>query len=258
MQQVQGSSLKDTHTLSKTLRRSATSQSIDELREDWRETFEALGELAGEDFSEYADGFNDVLYETIAADKAFAAFTQGGEFYCGVEPHPSRNSSRTPDIRDSQQHLLRPKVLQDITCRYGGCGVRVRGIDAFRMHLQTIHDLDDRALIAIATLILTSLPSRPTYYQAALCVLGKVYANSLLVAFNSRMRIAAVTASTTAHEVPTVYSTARATTNEVQARHGGIVVTREDAVAFPPLYKGEDLPRHFEDDSPFHLVSKPE
>jgi hypothetical protein len=122
------SSLKDTHTLSKKPCRSSTLQSIDELRQDWRETFEALGELAGQDYSGYADGFNDVLYETIAADKAFAAFTQGGELYCGA----------------SQQRLLLPKVLQDITCKYDNCGVRVRGIDAFKMHLQMIHELDDR------------------------------------------------------------------------------------------------------------------
>ncbi|KAF9472082.1 hypothetical protein BDN70DRAFT_887418 [Pholiota conissans] len=114
------------------------------------------------------------------------------------------------------------------------------------------------ALVAIATLVLTFLPSRPTYYQACVCVLGKVYSNSMLVAFNSRMRIASLNASTTAHEVPiplsVSYSTARSVTNEngVQLRHSGLVITREEVSFSSPNYRGDDLdikniPRHYEE-----------
>ncbi|KDR82133.1 hypothetical protein GALMADRAFT_44609, partial [Galerina marginata CBS 339.88] len=45
------------------------------------------------------------------------------------------------------------------------------------------------AAIAILTLILTFLPGQPTYYQTSVSVLGKVYSNSMMVAFNSRMKI---------------------------------------------------------------------
>ncbi|PPQ93368.1 hypothetical protein CVT25_014044 [Psilocybe cyanescens] len=57
------------------------------------------------------------------------------------------------------------------------------------------------AILAIVTLVLTFLPGRPTYYQASISVLGKIYANSMMVAFNSRMVIGSSNATSTAHEV---------------------------------------------------------
>jgi len=55
------------------------------------------------------------------------------------------------------------------------------------------------ATIAILTIILTFLPGRPSYYQASVSVLGKVYLNSMMVAFNSRMKIGSTSASNTVH-----------------------------------------------------------
>ncbi|KAF8963794.1 hypothetical protein BDZ97DRAFT_1758398 [Flammula alnicola] len=90
------------------------------------------------------------------------------------------------------------------------------------------------AAIAIVTLILTFLPGRPTFYQASVSVLGKVYSNSMMVAFNSRMRISSVNSTSTAHEVPIPLSYTNPTSeNGTPSRNGGILVTREE-VSFPP------------------------
>ncbi|KDR68068.1 hypothetical protein GALMADRAFT_146561 [Galerina marginata CBS 339.88] len=45
------------------------------------------------------------------------------------------------------------------------------------------------ASVAIICLILGFLPGYPTYYQAGVCVLAKMYSNSMMVVFNSRMNI---------------------------------------------------------------------
>lgn len=85
------------------------------------------------------------------------------------------------------------------------------------------------AAIAILTLILTFLPGRPIYYQASISFLGKVYSNSIMVAFNSRMKIGSTNASSTAHEIAIPLSQSSrtrgetATGSETQVR-----ITREE------------------------------
>ncbi|KAF8956589.1 hypothetical protein BDZ97DRAFT_182300 [Flammula alnicola] len=86
------------------------------------------------------------------------------------------------------------------------------------------------ATIAIVTLILNYLPGQPTYYQASVGALGKVYSNSMMVVFNSRMRVASVNSTSTSNEVPIPLSHVnRMTSDNGQSRmHGGILVTREE------------------------------
>ncbi|KAJ3505537.1 hypothetical protein NLJ89_g7362 [Agrocybe chaxingu] len=45
------------------------------------------------------------------------------------------------------------------------------------------------AVIAILNFILALLPGHPTYYMATAGILGKLYSNSMLAVFNSRMRL---------------------------------------------------------------------
>jgi len=90
------------------------------------------------------------------------------------------------------------------------------------------------AALAIVSLILTFLPGGPTYYQTSVSVLGKVYTNSMLVAFNSRMKIGGSSNSTSTltevHELPTVsHGTRKHGDVELgRMRTGGVLVTREE------------------------------
>ncbi|KAF8150014.1 hypothetical protein B0H34DRAFT_802136 [Crassisporium funariophilum] len=45
------------------------------------------------------------------------------------------------------------------------------------------------ATIAIINLILSLLPGRPAYYQVTSAILGKMYSNTMMVVFNSRMKV---------------------------------------------------------------------
>jgi hypothetical protein len=48
------------------------------------------------------------------------------------------------------------------------------------------------AVIAVVTLLLTVIgPIYPSYYQASLAVLGKMYSNSMMVMLNNRLRVSA-------------------------------------------------------------------
>jgi len=47
------------------------------------------------------------------------------------------------------------------------------------------------AVIGIVSFALAILPDSPYYYQAPMGVIGKVYANSMLVVINSRMQLGA-------------------------------------------------------------------
>jgi hypothetical protein len=67
------------------------------------------------------------------------------------------------------------------------------------------------AIIAVVTVILTFLPGRPLFYQASACILGKLYTNSMMVAFNSRMKIGSASTGT-AHEADLPPSAVDATT----------------------------------------------
>lgn len=52
------------------------------------------------------------------------------------------------------------------------------------------------AAVDIIALVLTYVPTRTTYYQAAVVILGKLYSNSLLVILNMRMRTHSPTGAT--------------------------------------------------------------
>jgi len=98
------------------------------------------------------------------------------------------------------------------------------------------------AAIAILTLILTFLPGRPIYYQASISFLGKVYSNSIMVAFNSRMKIGSSNTNTTAHEVAMPLSQSSRTRGEIaigsQMQVRGII-REEDS--FPDSGVGQDV-----------------
>ncbi|KAF8956586.1 hypothetical protein BDZ97DRAFT_1851021, partial [Flammula alnicola] len=86
------------------------------------------------------------------------------------------------------------------------------------------------AAIAVVTLILNYLPGQPTYYQTSVSALGKLYSNSMMVMFNSRMRVTSVNSTFTPNEVPIPLSHVNhmASENGQSRMHGGILVTREE------------------------------
>ena len=45
------------------------------------------------------------------------------------------------------------------------------------------------AIVGIVCFLLTALPSTPYYYQFPMRIIGKLYANSMLVQINSRMHL---------------------------------------------------------------------
>jgi hypothetical protein len=56
----------------------------------------------------------------------------------------------------------------------------------------TIGTASATAVVAVVTLLLTVIkPIFPTYYQASLAVLGKMYSNSMMVMLNNRIRVSA-------------------------------------------------------------------
>lgn len=102
-----------------------------------------------------------------------------------------------------------------------------------RMIRLTIETGTLTAVIAIVTLVLTFLPGRPIYYQASVSFLGKIYSNSIMVAFNSRMKIGSSNTSATAHEVAIPLSQSGRTRGEiVTGSETQVRVTREE-VTFP-------------------------
>ncbi|KAF8963785.1 hypothetical protein BDZ97DRAFT_2012375 [Flammula alnicola] len=118
--------------------------------------------------------------------------------------------------------------------RRGDTGIKETQVLVSRIIRLTIETGTLTAAITIVGLILTVLPGRTTYYQTSVGVVAKVYSNSMMVVFNSRMRISCVDSSSTAHEVPLPLSFMKPTSdNGTSSRNEGILVTREE-VSFPP------------------------
>ncbi|KDR71716.1 hypothetical protein GALMADRAFT_159155 [Galerina marginata CBS 339.88] len=106
------------------------------------------------------------------------------------------------------------------------------------------------AAVAVLSLILVFLPGHPTYYQASCSALAKMYSNSMMVAFNSRMTISPSNASlSTAISIP-LSQVSRMRNMELgpmgtevdfdvdfsrSSHYGGVsvVITREETT-FPP------------------------
>ncbi|KDR68212.1 hypothetical protein GALMADRAFT_257235 [Galerina marginata CBS 339.88] len=86
------------------------------------------------------------------------------------------------------------------------------------------------ATVAIITLVLTFLPSRKTYYQTSVSLLGKLYSNSMLVAFNSRIQFSNSNGTSGGHSVSISLSQvhkSRAEDVETARSNGGVMVIRE-------------------------------
>ena len=86
------------------------------------------------------------------------------------------------------------------------------------------------AAIAIITLVLSALPSRPLYYITPAEVLAKVYSNSMMVLLNNRMRISA-----DAHHAADITVTRLRSDNPTLGMDAlelgeGVLVTREEMV----------------------------
>ncbi|KAF8902562.1 hypothetical protein CPB84DRAFT_1846214 [Gymnopilus junonius] len=93
------------------------------------------------------------------------------------------------------------------------------------------------AVIALLNFILALLPGHPTYYMTTAGILGKLYSNSMMAVFNSRMKIGADN-NTSSHEISSVGPRSRVETtvrnvNAYEMR-GGVAITREE-VTFPPV-----------------------
>jgi len=122
-----------------------------------------------------------VLFSRFVKTKTFpiAAIWEGGSALCNVV------------IAACMSYYLR---RQDP-------GLKQTSVSLTRIIRLTIETGTLTAAIAILTIILTFLPGRPSYYQASVSVLGKAYLNSMMVAFNSRMKIGSTSSSNTAHHV---------------------------------------------------------
>ena len=58
-----------------------------------------------------------------------------------------------------------------------------------RLPLTKPYDVSPLAVLAISSFVLTLLPGSPRYYQAVMGIIGKVYANSMMVLINSRIHL---------------------------------------------------------------------
>jgi len=115
------------------------------------------------------------------------------------------------------------------------------------------------AVIALLNFILALLPDHPTYYMATAGILGKLYSNSMLVVFNSRMKLGSENSTSSTSDM-TANSMHR---SRVDVRTGpkdrnyemqvGVSVTREQAVAFPPNASGWTDTRLYDDVKPVHV-----
>ncbi|KDR82274.1 hypothetical protein GALMADRAFT_240773 [Galerina marginata CBS 339.88] len=86
------------------------------------------------------------------------------------------------------------------------------------------------ALIAILNLALSLLPGHPTYYQAVVGSLGKVYSNSMMVSLNSRVDIVPNSNQPIPNEVlPSTYTEGRSTS--AYEMHTGKSFTRTVSLA---------------------------
>lgn len=105
------------------------------------------------------------------------------------------------------------------------------------------------AMVAIVNLVLSVLPSKPSYFLASSLTLGKVYSNSMMAVLNGRMRVDELSDGTTL-TTPSANTGTNSSTTVVRYRNGvvshagleeayemtkgneGIKVTREELV-FP-------------------------
>ncbi|KDR71929.1 hypothetical protein GALMADRAFT_18482, partial [Galerina marginata CBS 339.88] len=76
-------------------------------------------------------------------------------------------------------------------------GIKQTRILLARLIRLTIETGTMSAAVAVISLVLAFLPGHPTYYQASCSALAKMYSNSMMVAFNSRMNISPSKASAT-------------------------------------------------------------
>lgn len=96
------------------------------------------------------------------------------------------------------------------------------------------------AVIALLNFVLALLPGHPTYYMATAGILGKLYSNSMMVVFNSRMKIGPDhnKGATNDSSLASVHRS-RAETyvrpSDAFEMHGGVAVTHEQ-VSFPPTF----------------------
>jgi len=86
------------------------------------------------------------------------------------------------------------------------------------------------AVIGILTFILSILPGRPNYYLATVGILGKLYANSIMAVFNSRMTTGD---ETTVHHSASDHTSVTRAPRPPNAYEMGVSITREQ-VSFPP------------------------
>ncbi|KAF8910655.1 hypothetical protein CPB84DRAFT_1702355 [Gymnopilus junonius] len=85
------------------------------------------------------------------------------------------------------------------------------------------------ATIAIVNLALSLLPGKPTYYQTTSAILGKVYSTTMMVVFNSRMKIGKNDNNSYDHMSSTQHMNDNPPRRPAIAlAHGGVVVTREE------------------------------
>lgn len=81
------------------------------------------------------------------------------------------------------------------------------------------------AAIAIVNLSLSLLPGKPTYFQTSSAVLGKIYSNTMMVVFNSRIRFGQSEGFTTADHL---VNAPRPGGLSISRGGTGVVVTREE------------------------------
>ncbi|KDR67183.1 hypothetical protein GALMADRAFT_258571 [Galerina marginata CBS 339.88] len=178
----------------------------------------------------------------------FACLSLAGSIALGVETkkavHFSRllqkNSFTTAGIWEGGSAVCDVLIAGSMTyyLKRRDTGIKQTQVLLAKIIRLTIETGTLTAAVAILTLILTFLPGQPTYYQTSVSVLGKVYSNSMMVVFNSRMVLGSSNMATNAtQDLPMISQNTRTRHDDYefgsQSKHGGVKITREELVSFP-------------------------
>ena len=85
------------------------------------------------------------------------------------------------------------------------------------------------AIIGIVCFLLVALPDSPYYYQFPMGIIGKVYANSMLVLINSRMLLGSEDTPTTNHTDLRFYPAPADNKDPAMETHGGVLAVDTEA-----------------------------
>jgi len=144
--------------------------------------------------------------KVVASLIMFLAFVQlGGAIATGVLSKLAKFSSRFLDKKsyistgfwNGGSALCDAMIAISMTIYLSrrDTGMKHTSVILKKIIVLTIETGSATAVIALLNFILALLPNRPTYYMTTAGMLGKLYSNSMLAVFNSRMRMGSASSS---------------------------------------------------------------